>query len=285
MKKKWIVAVILLLTAVSLSACSKETGNSNNNLNLENMTDDDIEKVLNDFENMTDADIEKTLSDFEEQEAAAQQSQQQVTPEPQWETYECLPEMLTATPEEAKVQIDDVIYQECYLMTMQECMDRLAGSNAEYTYEYNPDKLMTSWQTETIDVLKNGESYFAIHAANDSSDTIALKDAKVKEFVVLPIAKENVYYMNGMPMNGEGWTYASVKEGFSDYSDSFKESSTKVNVDGQQVDGISLSFQVPLGVVRTNAGGIEENGYANFFFDFNADNGECARIYLNYTVL
>ena len=249
---------------------SKETGNSNNNLNLENMTD---------------ADIEKALSDFEKQEAEAQQSQQQVTPEPQWETYECLLEMLTATSEDAKIQIDDVIYQERYLMTMQECMDKLAGSSAEYTYEYNPDKLMTSWHTETINVLKNGESYFAIQASNDSSDTIVLKDAKVKAFVVLPKTEENAYYMNGMPMNGKGWTYASVKEYFSDYSDSFKESSTKVSVDGQQVDGISLSFKVPLGVVRTDAGGREENGCVNFSFNFNADNGECTGIYLTYTVL
>ena len=270
MKKKWIVAAILLLTAVSVSACSKETGNSNNNPNLENMTD---------------ADIEKALSDFEKQEAAAQQSQQQAQSELQWETYECLPEMLTATPEDAKIQIDDVIYQECYLMTMQECMDKLAGSSAEYTYEYNPDKLVSSGYTETVYVLKNGENYFAIHAANGSPDTIALKDATVRSFIVSPIARENAYYMNGMPMNGEGWTYASVKECFSDYSDSFQESSTKVSVDGQDVDGISLSFTVPLGVVRTNAGGREENGYANFFFRFNAENGECVYIYMTYTVL
>ncbi|MDE6641052.1 MAG: hypothetical protein K2K63_11030 [Acetatifactor sp.] len=269
MKKKWIVAAILLLTAVLVSACAKETGNNNK---------------LPDLDNMTDADIEKALSDFEKQEAAAQQSQQQANPEPQWETYECLPEMLTATPEEAKIQIDDVIYQECYLMTMQECMDRLAGSSAEYTYEYNPDKLVSSY-VETVNVFKNGESYFAILATNNSSDTIALKDAKVKQFVVLPIANENVYYMNGMPKNGEGWTYASVKEYFSDYSDSFQESSTKANVDGQQVDGISLSFQVPLGVVGTSAGGMEENGFAHFNFTFNADNGECTSIFLTYTVL
>lgn len=270
MKKKWIAAAILILTAVSVSACSKETENSNK---------------LPDLENMTDADIEKALSDLEKQEAAAQQSQQQANPELQWETYECLPEMLMATLEEAKIQIDDAIYQECYFMTMQECMDKLAGSSAEYTYEYNPDKLITSWHTETINVLKNGETYFAIHAVNDSSDTIALKDAKVSSFNVLPKARENAYYMNGMPMNGEGWTYSSVRECFSDYSDRFQESSTKISVDGQNVDGISLSFKIPVGVVRTNAGGREENGYANFFFDFNADNGECVSIYLTYTVI
>ena len=94
-----------------------------------------------------------------------------------YKKYEADPGWNKMTPDYGVIQIDDTLYT--YGGTVDEIIKQIDSSSVEYTYDYNPDKLIKGFSIETIQILRDGYNWFSIRAFNYLEETVGLKDCIV----------------------------------------------------------------------------------------------------------
>ncbi len=129
--------------------------------------------------------------------------------------FEPTEEILQAEFEDGKIQLGDVVVT--HLMKLSDFMTIIESSSIEYTYEYNPDKLITAKSNETMDFFSGEEQAFYISVYNFTDETISASDMAV--VYIRPNAKEEspiydcVYYAKGFGLNGSNVpAYAELKK-------------------------------------------------------------------------
>jgi len=122
--------------------------------------------------------------------------------------------MNTNPTKESIVQIGDMIMSPGG--PLKEIMEIIADSKIEWTYDYNPDKLITPDEKVPLKILYNGDTYFTVEAMNLYLDgkTRALSDCTVVNFKFFDEEwiKNNVFLFGGMSSKTIDMTYDEVQE-------------------------------------------------------------------------
>ncbi len=185
--KNTVLLIILGLTVISLlSGCGKSEKDLAKEYYQEELglTEEEADEVA-DFvfsdseftgdsdETEEDADIEKELEHFP------------VSPE--WKNHDI---------SDYVIQIDDSLYETGILVA--DFMKIVEASAANYTYEYNPDKLVNKGDGNTvIDVYREGELWFTVETWNFFGGTISLAEIPVKRIVLQDKTYEYCYFIDG----------------------------------------------------------------------------------------
>ena len=111
----------------------------------------------------------------------------------------------------------------------------------EYTYEYNPDKLVMYGSTETIKIYRSGEKdiWFTVSAVNIFEETKALSDLPIVEIKPTGAMKSS-YYISGIHYNDFiGMKYVDLKDYFKTLLPSYVYSDYEYKTGGwTSVEGI-----------------------------------------------
>ncbi|MBQ7919877.1 MAG: hypothetical protein IJ324_08065 [Lachnospiraceae bacterium] len=186
--------------------------------------------------------------------------------------FECLPEILEASPEDRLFQVGDVILKVDESMSLKEAIDALEAGSVEYKYvnyeddkEFNFDRLLPGGKGAMIALYKNGEEFVILGAYNTSSELVSALDSAVKlRNIVGYDVEEDFYYFGGLRPDGKGQTLESVKELMAPYEDS-------LTVDTRY--GYSLEYEY----TWTSYKGEHEG---TITFDIDLDDGSCASVYV-----
>lgn len=263
------VCRLFVMAALAVMLCACGSGDAKPQLNetdLETMSDSELEAL---FEMRVDELEQTEASDDSEGNIETAQS------------FECLPEMLDASLEDCLIQIDNTIIRDDQTMTLNEVLTAFANSDVEYTYkvddaDYNADMLIAAQGSISVEIYKNGESYFCIIAKNKSDETVTADDASVifDYYIARPRSSKNIYYCKGISRAGDGHTYQDVKEIFAEYSDSFVESSSYISPysGGDSVKAIQMDFETS----TVNSAG--DNVKISVTIFFNAADSSCIGI-------
>lgn len=118
----------------------------------------------------------------------------------------------------APIQIDDTVY--CDGCTVADFMEKVKSSSVEYTYEYNPDKLISGNGYDTIIFQRDGRDWFYMASTNLTKETKTLSGLMVCEVGLCVYAntedcrvEDYCYFLDGR--SGEelwGLSYSQVKE-------------------------------------------------------------------------
>lgn len=192
--------------------------------------------------------------------------------------FECLPELLEASPEDRLIQIGDVVLRFDYTMTLKEAMEAFENSSAEYELkmdngdtELSMDRIVPGMEGFAFEVMKDDETIYYIGVENTSTELVTATD----DSVILCDAIRNseykgddIYYFQGIRSDGNGLNINSVKELMAEYEDGLEEDSS----DKYYTLIYSYTWQAPEGK--------EEKGSALFRFDLN--DGSCGYVSCAY---
>lgn len=138
--------------------------------------------------------------------------------------FEAMDEIKNASMRQFKFQAADMILG--MYTSVADCMEQVENSELPFTYEYNPDKLMSLQQGAEIEIYLADEVYMTLwaNAAPRNSETTDTRS--LKECVVYNIELEdysNVYYAGGIPAMGSGISLQEydelMQEDFADIMD------------------------------------------------------------------
>ncbi|MBQ7919830.1 MAG: hypothetical protein IJ324_07830 [Lachnospiraceae bacterium] len=172
--------------------------------------------------------VEQTAGDDKEDKSATEDKKP--------EHFECLPELLEASPEDRLVQIGDVVLRFDGTMSFKEAMEAFENSSAEYELktdngdtELSMDRMVPGMEGFAFEVMKDGETIYFIGVENTSTELATATD----DSIILCDAIGNsaykgddISYFKGIRRDGNGLTINSVKELMAEYEDSLEEKSS-----------------------------------------------------------
>ena len=187
--------------------------------------------------------------------------------EAQVDSFECLPEMLEASPEDRLIQFGDVLLRCDCSMTLKETIEALENSSVEYSFfdgdlddaELSLDRLIPGQEDISIEVHKDGEKLAYLYVRNTSTELVALSDTSVKLYTFNEYDNHNeddfyIRYFKGLCDGSEELTIDSVKELMAEYEDTLKEGAS----DKFYSLTYSYTYETPGG---------EKDGFVSFKFD------------------
>lgn len=188
--------------------------------------------------------------------------------------FECLPEILEASPEDRLFQVGDVILKADYSMSLKDAIDALEAGSVEYEYlnqdtntELNMDRLVPGEDFVVVTLCKDGKEFVNLLAYNTSSEMVSTSDNAIKLRLVALYSLEMVddfYYFGGLRADGKGQTLESVKELMAPYEDTLKEDTS----------GYTLEYDY----TWTSVMG-EQKSTVSFYIDLNDGSCEYVEVY------
>ena len=165
----------------------------------------------------------------EEQKAQKEQKNEQKNEE---KPYECLQELLEATPEQRLRQIGDMVFRLDNSMSLSDAMEILKSSGGEFAI-YDTDGLVELAQggnpkdltnsvvepgcRQWFKVCVDGEWAYSVEVYSFGDAFTKLSDEEVKLTHISSQIYDVTYYFKGLRSDGEGLTYDSIKELMKDY--------------------------------------------------------------------
>ena len=268
---------MMSILAMVLCACGAKDSNAKiSESDLDNMSETELEEVI-------EQELEK-LDELEETEVE-QKVEEEVDKEEvvQEQSFECLPEMLNASLEDCLFQIDNTILRYDDSMPINEAVTALQNSGVEYLFkvndaDYNPNMLVGPQGYISVNVYKNGEVYFILMGRNVSNETVSGDSEHFILDSIAPFSQEfwsNSYCCKGIRSDGNGQTYATIKELLKDYTDYMEERSTSfAAVDGKYYQGIEMNINLKkddLNIMVTLFFKSEDSSCAKMYYISNKD--------------
>ncbi|MBQ6885148.1 MAG: hypothetical protein IJN56_05365 [Clostridia bacterium] len=203
--KKIICMLIVVLICVGLCACEKD---GSNNVNNSSSTD-----------STSNIDVTNDLPLIETLEFSVNEI------------------VLNSKPEDLYYQICDVYLSPVESLSVAEFMERAKTSSMQLTYnicedytpmtysDYSENYLVTDGESVDIFFYCEEQLVFKLTAKNLSNETIPLKECYAFEIDEMyeyfsknaVDVKSKSWYCGGVPFGGEGYTYATIKETFSNW--------------------------------------------------------------------
>lgn len=131
----------------------------------------------------------------------------------EYEHFDADPGWKDISPQDYAIQIDDVLYR--VWQSPDEFIKQVEGSSVDYTYEYNPDKLVSGKEYETIYVYRDGEKWIEATAFNFSDETTSLSECMVVDVNVYLVsdAEEYAHFIDGRSYEDiMAMSYSDVKK-------------------------------------------------------------------------
>ncbi len=169
-------------------------------------------------------------------------------------SFECLPEMKDAVLEDCLVQIGNSIFRLDGTMSLKETMDALSACGLDITVddargeEINLETgLIQGGDYLYINAYVDNTLYYSMTFQNSSEETVVMSDDAVDLKLLWggdEKALEYMYFCEGIPGDGEGLTYTSIKEKYTDLEETAQGLSRKVSIEKEdgQVRDIELVF-------------------------------------------
>lgn len=162
--------------------------------------------------------------------------------------FEPTDEIMNATLTQFKLQVADMVFDS--FSKVSDCMEKIENSELDFTYDYNPDKLVPfsspgSGSTQ-IEIYLNGELYMKLCAYNvdrtpDDRTTCALKDCMLMYIELNDYS--NSYYAGGIPAADSEMSAAELNSLFEkSYADSFGEDITIQRNEIAKDDEYSINY-------------------------------------------
>lgn len=189
MKKK--TCILILMCAIMLSGCGKSQSDIyQEELGLTKEEADELaDAFAEDSDNSGSQYNEEMTVNFEKSEASTE-----------WSNY---------TSIDTVIQIDDTIYETG--ISTDDFIKRLEASDVTYTYEYNPEKLLTDREYETIKIYRDGIEWFEIHASNIYDETTMLAECPISRIILKENTSEYCHFINGTSYDSFiGMTYSDI---------------------------------------------------------------------------
>lgn len=143
--------------------------------------------------------------------------------------FEAMDEIKNASMRQFKFQVADMILG--MFTGVSDCMEQIESSELSFTYEYNPDKLMTFRDGYFIDIYLGDEVYMTLKVKNLPRSPLEQVTRPLKECIVYDIELNdysNVYYAGGIPAMGNEISYQEydelMQEEFADIMDEITRS-------------------------------------------------------------
>lgn len=185
MKKRILAAVLGIVAVMAVSACGKSEKEQAKEYYQEELglTEEEAEEIADFVYNE-----ETTPTEAPEEEVPEEVELEHFPLSPEWKDY---------TISDGVFQIDDTVYYNHMLVS--DFIDRVNASAVDYTYEYNPDKLVTSGHQEQIDFYREDQLWFSIYADHFflSDGSVVLSDVPVSNISISDKAYEYCYFMDG----------------------------------------------------------------------------------------
>ncbi len=185
LKMKAATALLLVGTMMTaVTACGKseqqETYYEDTNFSEE------VAKTIAELD-AADAEREERWKEYEETKEETQKSYKVYERDNGWDNV---------TPGDYPVQIDDVLY--VMGLSLADTIKLIEGSEVNYEYEYNPDKIVTpSSDHVEINVKRDGSYWFTIHADNPWEESVSLSEILVKSINPTKAAMPYGRYIDG----------------------------------------------------------------------------------------
>ncbi len=131
----------------------------------------------------------------------------------EYEHFDADPGWKDISPQDYAIQIDDVLYR--VWQSPDEFIKQVEGSSVDYTYEYNPDKLVSGKTYERIEVYRDGKAWIEATALNFSDETTSLSECMVVDVNVSLVsdAKEYAHFIDGRSYEDiMAMSYSDVKK-------------------------------------------------------------------------
>ncbi|MBQ7919445.1 MAG: hypothetical protein IJ324_05845 [Lachnospiraceae bacterium] len=169
-------------------------------------------------------------------------------------SFECLPEMKDAVLEDCLVQIGNSIFRLDGTMSLKETMDALSACGLDVTVDEAGGKeinletgLIQGRDYLYINAYVDNTLYYSMTFQNSSEETVAMGDDAVDLKLLWAGDKkalEYMYFCEGIPGDGEGLTYTSIKETYTELEETDQGLSRKVSIEKEdgQMRVIDLLF-------------------------------------------
>lgn len=96
------------------------------------------------------------------------------------------------------IQIDDTVYAlDINITDTESFFFYLELSDIEYTYDYNPDKLLAAYQSEDITIYRDGMEWIDLYVCNLCDSTVPLSRAKVSNIWYTEYSQYYCRYFGG----------------------------------------------------------------------------------------
>ena len=166
-----VIAILIILVVILLVILYKTIVNKNNSnyTDLSIQTSSDEANILSLSEDIYEAPVYEIMD------------------EPEPEEYIVYPRSLyydsfEITFYDRAIQIDDIVYAlDKNITTTYDFFGFLTKSEVDYTYDYNPNKLLAPYEYDFISIYRDGMEWINITIGNNSSNTISFSDAEVLE--------------------------------------------------------------------------------------------------------
>lgn len=187
MKKK-----IVLMMLVSAMAASTITG-----CGKESKSDQIISEIEASGDTLSEQDkkeIKDAVAEMEELDKAEEKEAEVV----EYKMYDKASDWNDSSISYGAIQIDDIYYEP--LMNLGSLMDKVAKSDANYEYEYNPESLLGNNEKCEIKLTREGNDWLTIVAQNISGDSCSVKDA-----VLVNVSARDTTYQYSYTLGGVGF--------------------------------------------------------------------------------
>lgn len=127
--------------------------------------------------------------------------------------FDATDEIKNASMQQFKFQTADMVFTSFSRIT--DCLEQIDNSTLPFTYDYNPDKLMTICSRTEMEVYLNNELYMTLGIGNPRREHDDENTRPLKECIVYHIELEdysNVYYAGGIPAMDSGLSVAEYDE-------------------------------------------------------------------------
>ena len=189
MRKKIIFLLLSSLLIGSLTACGKS------------QQDRDAETLAKEL-GMSTSDAKEFMDAVNDDSSKSKtssttESESIDLPEPTYEFFDAAPEWKDATISDCAIQIDDTLYYPG--LSVADCIALVSASSIEYSYEYNPEKLLLPQDKESIIFYRDNIEWFTFSTANIySDDSKFLSELPVLRISVSNECKKYCHYINGL---------------------------------------------------------------------------------------
>lgn len=166
-----VIAILIILVVILMVILYKTIVSKNNSkyTDLLIQTSSDEANILPLSENIFEAPVYETADELEPEEYVVY---------PRSEYYDSF----GITFYDRAIQIDDIVYAlGKNITTTNDFFELLTKSEVDYTYNYNPDKLLAPHEYDFISIYRDDMEWIGITVINNSSNTISFSDAEVLE--------------------------------------------------------------------------------------------------------